>query len=790
MTIRKRNSPGIEINEIDRSQYNNKPDYSTVGTTTFMCGFADKGTNYKTEWINSIKTLQDTYGTPTNEIERYFYNSAIEILNTGGVLLMSKLPYYNKSKDNFSYVDYSVNSQLMSLDLVSTDSNLSDEAEFYINQLASADTTLTSYLTLSCISQNLDQNKISSLISLEEYDKYKTHERVVSPNTFRIVDITQKQYGKIDMMTEDNSKYQNISEEFIGIMPVVVSPINAMYYQQLIPYTTEIVKDPNNFLYGSEQTTDISCFNAVADVKNRAGKCMSEYMKQSVYDMNFQIMLSSYSMNSTTVSKTAASYFPNISYVNQHFLNRKYLKSIGIVVFQVFKDEANSKKLNFSPVEAFVGSLDKNDRDPTTKATMFIDDIVNQQSNYINVFSNVKTEAASYKSASTLLIENQTAMTLGFLQSECAKNIDYSESIIKPLTKVLDSNQDPNLVNIDIVCDAGMSNVAQFAKAFGSISDVNDTSDTNMAYNADAYPNKWSRNGSSTESSQSWKLSDGNGNAGWKAVLTKFDDFCKSTRKDCIFLADGLRPFCLDGNQKIVRATNLSNTIENSILPNLKQIIHLNSSYSAGYCNWFYVQDYDTSDFFWLPPSAKAAGVCNYIDTYFHAWDAPAGVIRGRLNGVYDTAFSPRNDEAGKIYQSAWNYAVNYPIDGIALEGQKTFQLEKTALDRINVRRLMIYLQKQVRNIARRFLYEGNTSYMRQRFVDSIKPIFENAKNSYGINDYAIRCDDTNNTPQTIDNNEIRCAIAVKPVKTIEWIICDFIVTNQSANVTEEVIRQ
>ena len=111
-----------------------------------------------------------------------------------------------------------------------------------------------------------------------------------------------------------------------------------------------------------------------------------------------------------------------------------------------------------------------------------------------------------------------------------------------------------------------------------------------------------------------------------------------------------LRPFCLDGNEKIVRSTNLKNTIENSILPNLKYIIHLNSSYSAGYCDWIYVQDYDTNEFFWLPPSAKAAGVCNYIDTYFHPWDAPAGIIRGRLNNVYDVAFSPRNDEAGKIY--------------------------------------------------------------------------------------------------------------------------------------------
>ena len=96
---RKRNSPGIEINEIDRSQYNNKPDYSVVDTTTLMCGFADKGNDYNTEWINSLDTLENTYGTPTNEVERYFYNGIVEILSKGGIALAAKLPYVNDSKD-------------------------------------------------------------------------------------------------------------------------------------------------------------------------------------------------------------------------------------------------------------------------------------------------------------------------------------------------------------------------------------------------------------------------------------------------------------------------------------------------------------------------------------------------------------------------------------------------------------------------------------------------------------------------------------------------------------------
>jgi phage tail sheath protein FI len=95
----------------------------------------------------------------------------------------------------------------------------------------------------------------------------------------------------------------------------------------------------------------------------------------------------------------------------------------------------------------------------------------------------------------------------------------------------------------------------------------------------------------------------------------------------------------------------------------------------------------------------------------------------------------------------------------------------------------MIHLEKQTKNIAKQFLYEGNTPYLRQKFVDTITPIFENAKNGNGIIDYIIKCDETNNTPTTIDRNEMHCTIAVKPVKTVEWIICNFIVTDQSANI-------
>lgn len=344
-------------------------------------------------------------------------------------------------------------------------------------------------------------------------------------------------------------------------------------------------------------------------------------------------------------------------------------------------------------------------------------------------------------------------------------------------------------MRIDVVADAGVSNIAAFAARHPD--DRSTEPSKYDQFNSDTYP--FFQNGSEYALSGSvspWDFDDAKSHIQrWYAVLKKFDDFCKYTRKDCMFVADMFRPVVLDGGEKIVRNTNSQNTIANAILPKLKYVTGLNSSYSAGYSNWFYSVDDRSGDFFWCPPSIKAAGVYVYTDAYFHPWDAPAGLNRGVVQNAYDVSFNPRGDEAGRIYQQAWNYAVNYPMEGIVVEGQKTCQIKPTALDRVNVRRLMLWLERRVVMIARRFLYEGNTQYMRQRFVDAIRPVFEEAKTGDGISDYAIRCDDELNSSEVIERNEMRCVIAVRPIKSIEFIKLGFIISNQSADVNEEVMK-
>lgn len=134
------------------------------------------------------------------------------------------------------------------------------------------------------------------------------------------------------------------------------------------------------------------------------------------------------------------------------------------------------------------------------------------------------------------------------------------------------------------------------------------------------------------------------------------------------------------------------------------------------------------------------------------------------------------------IYDKCWNYAINYPNDGIVLEGQKTLQTKPSALDRVNVRRLMLRLERAVGQSARWFLYEGNTAYTRQRLIDAIDPYFRQAKVGGGLYDYKLICDDSVNTPETIDANELHLKCMIKPTKTIEYILVDFIVGSTGAS--------
>ena len=815
MSSRKIQSPGIEINEIDRSQYG-KVDYSLPNSpTSLIVGFASKGEDYSLQWINSKQTLDDTYGQPENEFERYFYNAQYEILNRGGTCIAAKLPYANASKDQYNYVDFFLKFKTLSEETgtsnaqtstdqinsqTAIDSEIDQSSAEYgengildvdlgplvdnpiLEVLNANDSSLTSCIEVKTQPSKIqfDQLLYGGCSPMSRLDQLLTKEAKVPTRTIRVYDITRSQYKKFDTSRQSivsadfgDGNVDKFSNDFLGIVPVVVTPANALFFQNMLDFGA----------VDSSLGILPECFNSARTfVSQRNDHVKLDF--NSIYNYLVMPIQSTADVDDDTpsrmrwtsqesVSRRAALAFPLINYDSYGHFQQDSMKKIGIVVFKAFKDTDNNGKVNFQLLESFVGSLDPTARDPITKANVFIDDVVNASSQFIRVFSNANL--TELKNASTITMSQQPLVSLGFYKVDCRKKINYSNSIVQPLTRILENAQNPYTLPLDLVVDAGMSNIANIAYSFGGVIDV------------DKMPLV---SNFSSQKVDSWKMLSSVDVAGWKAVLKKLDDFCKYTRRDCMLLADGLRQFCLEGDAKIVRKTAPYNTVSNAILPKLKYMSNvLESSYSAGYCNWFYGQDRSSSDYMWFPPSIKASGVYIYCDTYFQPWSAPAGMTRGILRDVVDVAFTPNEDEAGKIYNAQWNYAMNYPIDGVVVEGHKTFQTQRTALDRVNVRRLLLYLEKRTARLARRFVYEGNTPYLRQTFVDMIKPIYEDAVHRDGLREYAIKCDDELNTPQVIENNELRCRIAVKPVKTVDFIVIDLIATRQSASVTEEVLR-
>ena len=752
MVYRKFNAPNVEYNEIDRSQYGLVNDGAAVGTMTFATGFADKGDDYEVKYLRSLTDFVNSYGYPTNEAERYFYAAAQEIFTQGGRMMAAKIPYDNDAKDKLAYTIYRTKSI----------SSLIEENAVLSNSLAEIDPTITSYFELESVEKDSlsdylsvfsDDTSYTGLMSFDQFDQLLVGTAKPVKNSIYIVDIARNRYGK-----DPNARNLefNQTDSYLGYVPVIVSPLNALYYQNVLTGNKEL-SSLCNVAKDFQSILNTGYFTVSSDlVRQNELPALS-----SVYN-HFSIPLASIDNISESTSKEAAKLFPSINFIEDYRLDPTYLKQIGVVVFKMVSDPSNDKKINFNPVEAFVGSLDKKAVDEITGKKLFIDDIINEQSEFINFFSNF--DFSTYENrdsiigtplnqASTILISNQTVTSLGFFVSQCSKYIT-PEDIDSSLDLILDRAKEPLIFPIDIVVDAGVSNIAQYMK----------TKKGQTVFYEPEY-----------DIEGSFVLNESTVSE-WKKILKKFDTFARYTRKDCIFVADGHRALCLDGNQKIVRKYAPQNTISKNIVPKIRYMTGINSSYSAGYCNWFRCVD---------TPSIKAMGIYLYTDRYANTWDAPAGDNRGKIQDAYDIAFNPSIAEAENFYEHQWNYAIAYPIQGIVLEGQKTFQVERTALDRVNVRRLCLGIKKGVTEIARWFKYEKIAPKVFQDFRKELTDFLQRIKDGDGISEFYLKMDDDNNTDETIERNEIHVTIAIRPIKTAEFIIINSIIVNQSANLEE-----
>ena len=198
------------------------------------------------------------------------------------------------------------------------------------------------------------------------------------------------------------------------------------------------------------------------------------------------------------------------------------------------------------------------------------------------------------------------------------------------------------------------------------------------------------------------------------------------------------------------------------------------SNYGAGYWPWVQVQSANLGRPVWVPPSVVMAGVYAFNDAVGAEWFAPAGLNRGGIGSVIRAEKRLSATDRDDLYAANVNPLATFPGEGVVAFGQKTFQKRATSLDRINVRRLLINLKRFVSSVSRQLVFEQNTTVTRNRFLSVVNPYMEQIVSKQGLYAYKVIMDDTNNTADVIDRNQLVGQIYVQPTKTAEFIILDF----------------
>ena len=237
------------------------------------------------------------------------------------------------------------------------------------------------------------------------------------------------------------------------------------------------------------------------------------------------------------------------------------------------------------------------------------------------------------------------------------------------------------------------------------------------------------------------------------------------------------------GTEKDRIATNHVNDITTKM-----QQRAINSSYGCTYYPWLRINDDISGGSLWVPPSVAAIGTMAFSDKQKAPWFAPAGFARGGLSRgaagfpVTNVRSKLTAKERDELYEVNVNPIGSFPSEGIVVFGQKTLQVTPSALDRINVRRLMILVKKQVSRIAANLLFEQNVSATWDKFKAQVDPLLSNIRTGFGLTDFIVVLDESTTTPELVDRNIMYAKIFLKPARAIEYIAIDFNITNTGAS--------
>lgn len=788
--VRTINSPGVEVREIDLSTRAVIP----AGTNVLVAGFSPQGPTYEIVNLSTLSEFETVYGTPTNAAERYFYHSVRQLFTNGNnpTVKVARLPYGDGAGEGtaseYSALAFPVVAVPADTSTYNTAAALAGSVP-----LSSAQGYILGEPALVVLTENQYQTILQGGLN------WQTTTGNVGLSSFTVSGSNViSNLGKAGFIVLNKSK-STINEKFEGLYlnigdsysnnpatnyddAVNIKSIGSTYFVdgQLASVSTYTLV-PNNrigFTLSASYNSGIDSLSEVIEDLPTFNIATSGYSDTVILSL-FRVRPSPFSPDVNTLQ-----YVLQEGYTGSFYAQRKIQDPLGgqpqsFYLNTVINDNSNNLTILTNPnISELVNWLDANGNSTKTVRvykTTTDSDLAAAAADPTNPDYNFALSAIPYLNAAVPSFNTTNGLyALGvYADSLPTNNQKVIGDVGEKLDTVLNLAENPDVVDIDITVDAGLSTIYAVTQVLGT-----------AAYDDTVVNN--------TLIGQVNALSASSGNpvsnnlvSKWSSITSKFETFARVRRKDHLFISDPIRHVFVTGDNYKTLDNKTKNFSQNIYWPLRNLYNAYNTSYATTYGNWVKVTDSFSSKNVWLPFSGYAAAMMCNVDATSFPWIAPAGLNRGVINGLVDIGVNPQQKQRDLLYKVSVNPLVFFPNEGYTVMGQKTLQKTPSAFDRINVRRLFLTLEKSTQKTLRYFVFEPNTTFTRGRLVNTISPLFDTARQTQGLYDYLIVCNETNNTPNVIDDNTLVVDIYIKPVRTAEFILVNFYATKTSQNFNE-----
>jgi hypothetical protein len=781
-----------------------------------------------------VSEFETTFGTPTNEAERYLYHSARQVLTQSPAnLKVTRMAYGSGSGAGFGnsysalvfpvkgYTEsvvnilsgynsvFTVTPVLTSPLLVESvaalrlsSANVAGEfifdsvtygASAYHYQTISNGITGNLQLTVSGGSSAYNLSYKNSTVLGSE--KVYTATNYTDANYYEIQEpysilLTEEEYQSAisnDISWQDTYEAVNIRTAsdlgYGGIVvlnptKVTVDDIHQGYYISLADN-----KDNN-------PGSDFTCVTGVKVVTRNINNQYQNFENLSTNRLNFALS-GSHLQSSNNLSKVVEQYPTGYDFGSTFYKDCLSLLSFKLRTSIYAQDTVT---LDYVLQEGYTGSLYTNKTQNNPRGGTPITFALEKLAARTSKASDVKVMVNPVISSTGNWVSGDGSPNKTVRVAPAAKNL-YSLGVYTSKTNITNNDLgniplklqrilnrlDDQDEEIDLLPEAGLGTIWVGAMAKRAYNNPQDSSGGNLFYD-EKFPVP------STYLTELKSQSSGNESVlkqNYDSIIQQFYTFAEKTRMDHMFIADPLRYIFVNGPDfKTTKISGYNFSLD--VFWPLKNLFSdISTSYGAVYGNWVKFNDVYSNQLVWLPTSGYVAADIAFSSAVNFPWSAPAGFNRGVLTNITDLAINPTQKQRDLLYRININPIAFFPGEGYVVYGQKTLMNKPSAFDRINVRRLFLFLEKAAKNFLKYYVFEPNTFATRARLINALSPIFNQAKANDGLYDYRIICDERNNTPDVIDNNELKISIYIQPVRTAEFILADFIATRTGVNFNE-----